>query len=133
MEKLELNRIYCGNCIDLLRYNPNIRPILIFADPPFNIGYEYETYQDNLEYDHYVSWTNDWMTACYNVLAEDGAFYIAIGDEYAAEIKVIARKLGLETRNWIIWNYGFGQNTVKKFGRSHTHIFYFVKNPKNFV
>lgn len=117
----------------MLNENQNIRPRLIFADPPFNIGYEYETYQDILGYENYINWTNDWMTACYNVLADDGSFYIAIGDEYAAEVKMTARKLQLETRNWIIWNYGFGQNTIKKFGRSHTHILYFVKNIKNFV
>lgn len=133
MSRLELNKIYCGNCVELLRNSNGVRPELIFADPPFNIGYEYETYQDNIEYDRYVSWTYEWMEACYKVLADNGSFYIAIGDEYAAEVKTIARKLGLETRNWIIWNYGFGQNTFKKFGRSHTHIFYFVKDPKKFV
>jgi len=124
-----LNTIQIGDCIELLKRSTNISPKLIFADPPFNIGYEYETYQDTLEYENYIKWTSEWMDACYNVLAEDGSFYIAIGDEYAAEVKMIARKLKLETRNWIIWNYGFGQNTFKKFGRSHTHIFYFIKNP----
>ena len=114
MLKLEINKIYCGDCIKLLQKCNPIRPKLIFADPPFNIGYDYETYQDNLEYDNFVSWTYDWMEACYNVLSDDGSFYIAIGDEYAAEVKIAARKLGLETRNWIIWTYGFGQNTTRK-------------------
>lgn len=133
MAKLEINNIYCGDCIELLRSNPNLHPRLIFADPPFNIGYEYESYKDSLDYNRYVAWTKHWMSACYTVLADDGSFYIAIGDEYAAEVKIIARELGLETRNWIVWNYGFGQNTVKKFGRSHAHIFYFVKNTKDFI
>ena len=132
MAKLEVNKIYHGDCIKLLSEGVDIKPMLIFADPPFNIGYEYETYQDNLNYDNYVNWTKEWMSVCYDVLSDEGSFYIAIGDEYAAEVKMIARTLGLDTRNWIIWNYGFGQNTVKKFGRSHTHIFYFVKDTKNF-
>lgn len=132
MRNLELNRIHCGDCVELLK-GSGITPRLIFADPPFNIGYEYESYDDRLEYDSYVKWTEKWMTACHEALSDDGAFYIAIGDEYAAEVKMIARKLGLDLRNWIIWNYGFGQNTVKKFGRSHTHIFYFVKDSGNFV
>jgi site-specific DNA-methyltransferase (adenine-specific) len=131
--KLELNTIYCGDCVEILKRNRDFCPNLIFADPPFNIGYEYSTYQDKIEYKDYVNWTHSWIGACYEVLADDGSFYIAIGDEYAAEVKMFARQIGLETRNWIIWNYGFGQNTVKKFGRSHTHIFYFVKNPKKFT
>ncbi len=36
-------------------------------------------------------------------------------------------------RNWIIWHYTFGQQTKNKFARSHTHIFYFVNDPKNFT
>ena len=132
MSRIEINKIHCGDCVELLK-DADIKPILIFADPPFNIGYEYESYQDNLDYSNYIKWTEKWMTACFNVLADNGSFYVAIGDEYAAEVKTISRMLGLETRNWIIWNYGFGQNTIKKFGRSHTHILYFVKNIKNFV
>ena len=30
-------------------------------------------------------------------------------------------------RNWIIWHYTFGQQTNKKFAKSHTHILYFTK------
>jgi len=133
MTELELNKIYCGDCVQLLAEANNLKVQLIFADPPFNIGYEYETYKDRVDYDKYVAWSEKWMSACYRVLSEDASFYIAIGDEYAAEVKMIALKLGLTLRNWIIWNYGFGQNTSKKFGRSHTHIFYFVKDHKNFV
>jgi site-specific DNA-methyltransferase (adenine-specific) len=36
-------------------------------------------------------------------------------------------------RNWIIWHYSFGQQMKNKFARSHTHIFYFVKDEKNFI
>ena len=68
------------------------------------------------------------------MLKPHGSFYIAIGDEYAAHIKLILEdELRLTLRNWIIWHYTFGQQTKNKFARSHTHIFYFVKDAKNFV
>jgi site-specific DNA-methyltransferase (adenine-specific) len=73
------------------------------------------------------------MTACKKVLKPAGSFYVAIGDDYAANIKIIADEIGLVMRNWIIWHYTFGQQTKDKFARSHTHIFYFVNNPKNFT
>jgi site-specific DNA-methyltransferase (adenine-specific) len=106
---------------------------LIFADPPFNIGYEYDAYNDNVKRVDYVGWTEDWMTACKKVLKPDGSFYIAIGDEYAADVKRIADDLKLYMRNWIIWHYTFGQQMKNKFARSHTHIFYLVKNAKKFT
>ena len=73
------------------------------------------------------------MEACVNVLKPHGSFYIAIGDEYAAHVRIIGEDLGLTLRNWIIWHYTFGQQTKTKFARSHAHIFYFVKNPKHYV
>ncbi len=130
---LKPNEIYCGDSVELLRNSPGLQARLIFADPPFNIGYKYDTYDDRQEHDHYVAWTRSWMQVCRDVLTPDGSFYIAIGDDYAAEIRIIARELGLHLRNWIIWHYTFGQQTKLKFARSHTHIFYFVKDPKNFV
>jgi len=128
-----LNRIICGDCIEVLGKVNEPFADLIFADPPFNIGYKYDKYHDKQKHDNYVAWTKDWMTACKKVLKPTGSFYIAIGDEYAANIKIIADELGLVMRNWIIWHYSFGQQTKNKFARSHTHIFYFVNNAKQFT
>ncbi|HOM60069.1 MAG TPA: site-specific DNA-methyltransferase [Anaerohalosphaeraceae bacterium] len=127
------NTILCGDCIEILRQAPAAFADLIFADPPFNIGYQYDRYRDKVEKNNYIAWTRDWMSACLDVLKPDGSFYIAIGDDYAAHVRIIGDELGLTLRNWIIWHYTFGQQTRSKFARAHTHIFYFVKNPKQFT
>jgi site-specific DNA-methyltransferase (adenine-specific) len=127
------NQIICGDCIELLGKVKEPFADLVFADPPFNIGYQYDHYKDKLKKDKYIHWTRDWMAACVNVLKPTGSFYIAIGDDYAAHVRIIAEELGLQLRNWIIWHYTFGQQTKSKFARSHTHIFYFVKDSKNFT
>jgi len=131
MQKL-LNKIVCGDCIEVLS---RAKPFadLIFADPPFNIGYKYDKYYDRVKKKNYIAWTKDWMTVCKRVLKPDGSFYIAIGDEYAANVKVIADDLKLVMRNWLIWHYTFGQQMKNKFARSHTHIFYFVNDNKSFT
>jgi len=132
MQKL-LNKIICGDCIEVLSKVRKPFADLIFADPPFNIGYEYDKYHDKVEGKNYVAWTRDWMKVCTKVLKPHGSFYIAIGDDYAANVKIIADELGLFMRNWIIWHYTFGQQTKNKFARSHTHIFYFVNDENNFT
>jgi DNA modification methylase len=132
MHKL-LNKIICGDCIDILSKTSEPFADLIFADPPFNIGYKYDKYYDKVKSKNYIAWTKEWMVACKKVLKPAGSFYIAIGDEYAANVKVIADELGLFMRNWIVWHYTFGQQTKKKFARAHTHIFYFVNDKKNFT
>jgi site-specific DNA-methyltransferase (adenine-specific) len=129
-----LNKIVCGDCIEVLSKVQEPFADLIFADPPFNIGYKYDKYHDKKDHRDYVDWTRQWMSVCKKVLKPHGSFYIAIGDDYAANVKLIATdELGLFMRNWIIWHYTFGQQTKSKFARAHTHIFYFVNDQKNFI
>jgi site-specific DNA-methyltransferase (adenine-specific) len=128
-----LNKIICGDCIEVLGKVREPFADLIFADPPFNIGYKYDKYNDRVKSKNYIACTKDWMTACKKVLKPTGSFYIAISDEYAANVKIIADELGLFMRNWLIWHYTFGQQMKNKFARSHTHIFYFVNDKNNFT
>jgi DNA modification methylase len=132
MDKL-LNKIICGDCIEILGKTRKPFADLIFADPPFNIGYKYDKYYDKVKSKNYIAWTKEWMAVCKKVLKPNGSFYIAIGDEYAADIKKVADELELFMRNWIIWHYTFGQQMKNKFARSHTHILYFVKDKDNFT
>ncbi|OHB75507.1 MAG: hypothetical protein A2Z25_07285 [Planctomycetes bacterium RBG_16_55_9] len=128
-----LNRIICGDCIEVLGKVGVPFADLIFADPPFNIGYKYDKYYDKVKKKNYIAWTKEWMAVCKSVLKPHGSFYIAIGDDYAANVKILGDELGLVMRNWIIWHYTFGQQTKNKFARAHTHIFYFVNDEKHFT
>jgi site-specific DNA-methyltransferase (adenine-specific) len=129
------NQLHLANCIDALeRLDPDAARVqLAFADPPYNIGYSYDAYEDNLDDQTYLAWTARWLAAVHRVLDPTGAVWVAIGDEYVAELKGIAEKVGLHLRNWVIWYYTFGVHCTKKFSRSHTHLLYFVKDPKRFV
>jgi DNA modification methylase len=127
------NKILHGDCIELLGRVTEPFADLVFADPPFNVGFRYDKYHDKLEKNNYLAWTRDWMAECVRLLLPHGSLYVAIADDYAAHIRLIGEDLGLSVRNWIIWNYTFGQQTTAKFAKSHTHILYFVKDVKNFI
>lgn len=131
---LAFNTIHQGDCIEQLQTLPAGCIDLAFADPPFNIGYDYDVYDDKKNYEHYLDWTRRWMSEVSRALKPTGAFWIAIGDEYAAEIKLIGQNdLKLTCRSWIIWYYTFGVNCTKKFSRSHAHLFHFVKDAKSYT
>jgi DNA modification methylase len=125
-----INNVYQGDCIELLdRLEPGSVD-LAFADPPFNIGYQYDVYHDRRDEEEYLAWSRRWMAGVSRALKSDGAFWLAIGDEYAAELKLAAQKdLHLACRSWVIWYYTFGVNCTRAFSRSHTHLLYFVKDP----
>lgn len=130
---MEVNKVYLGDCIEIMKTLPDKSVDLIFADPPFNIGIKYDVHNDNMPYQEYHEWSERWIRESYRLLKTDGSIYIAIGDEFAAEINLILKKTGFCFRNWIIWYYTFGQNQRKKFNRSHTHILYFTKDKKRFT
>jgi DNA modification methylase len=130
----ETNQIIAGDCIKTLNDGPEGWVDLVFADPPFNIGYLYHGYDDERKTEDYLKFSEDWMRAVYRALKPSGSFYLAIGDEYAADLAVIARRsIGFNMRNWIIWHYTFGQQTKQMFAKSHTHILYFTKNKTGFT
>ena len=128
-----LGRINQGDCLDILSRLPAGFADLVFADPPFNIGYDYDVYQDRRGPKEYLEWSKNWIQGVYRILKPDGTFWLAIGDEFAAELKVLAQEIGFTCRSWVVWYYTFGVNCTHKFSRSHAHMFYFVKNPKNFT
>jgi len=131
---VEPNRLYQGDCLKEFARLEDGSVNLIFADPPFNIGYDYDVYDDRSDADQYLDWTRKWGGEVKRVLAPTGTFWLAIGDEYAAELKLIFQKeLGFTCRSWVIWYYTFGVNCTKKFSRSHAHLFHFVKDAKKFT
>ncbi len=131
--KSKLGMIHNGDCIAGMNALPKGRVDLAFADPPFNIGYKYDVYEDRMAAADYLKWSRDWMTAVYRVLKPDGTFWLAIGDDFAAELKIEAQRIGFHCRSWVIWYYTFGVNCKNKFTRSHTHLFHFVKDVENFT
>ncbi|MCC5828704.1 MAG: site-specific DNA-methyltransferase [Phycisphaeraceae bacterium] len=125
------NEVALGDCIESMKQWSDGQIDLIFADPPYNIGFEYDDhYIDRRSDEEYVQWCGQWVEQCARLLKPSGSLFILIGDEYAAEMRLILKSLEkqgrLVFRNWIVWHYTFGQNCKYKFNRSHAHLFYCV-------
>lgn len=128
------NVVIQGDCVEETKKFPSDSIELVCSDPPFNIDFSYDVYEDKKSADEYLRWTYDWGCEMKRVLKPSGTFWLAIGDAFASELDVLFRKkLGFHRRNWVIWSYSFGVNCKRKFTPSHTHLFYYVKDPKNFT
>ena len=131
---LKHDQIIRKDCVKWLKTLDASSADLVFADPPFNIGYKYDVYDDRREVDDYLEWSREWITGVARVLKPNGTFWLAIGDEHAAELKVLCtRDIGFHCRSWVVWFYTFGVHCTQKFTRSHAHLFYFVKDSKKFT
>lgn len=126
--------IYQGDCVEWLATQKG-QARLVFADPPYNIGYDYGDGEaaDSLADGDYLTWCEQWLAGCRDALTPDGSLWVLISDEYAAEYGVLLKRLGLVLRNWIIWYETFGVNCSGKFNRTKRHLFYCVRDPKRFV
>src|SRR2546421_3511832 len=69
------NQIIQGDSIKVLNEGPEGWVDLVFADPPFNIGYLYHGYNDELKTEDYLKFSKDWMAAVYRALKPSGSFY----------------------------------------------------------
>ena len=54
------DKIICGDCIEILGKVKKPFADLVFADPPFNIGYEYDQYDDRQDDEKYLDWCGEW-------------------------------------------------------------------------
>src|SRR5690348_10826538 len=78
---MRTDQILTGDCLRVLADLPEASVDLAFADPPFNIGYDYDVYDDRKAKADYLAWTEKWLRAVRRVLKPAGSFYVAIGDE----------------------------------------------------
>lgn len=124
--------LYQGDCVEVLSRLPPLSVDLVFADPPFNIGYEYDEYDDRKTPEEYAAWCERWLVRCGRVLTQRGSLVIAIGEEYAAEMKLLAEAVAaVKRRQTIQWVYNFGVHCEGRFGRNHTTIYQFTKSKQH--
>jgi len=103
----------------------------IYIDPPYNTGYAFEQYDDNLEHSIWLSLMYPRLELLRNLLNEQGIIYIQIDDREQAYLKVICDQI-FGRNNFIctfIWEARSGQgNTVGQIAEGHEYILCYAKN-----
>lgn len=129
-----MNKIIQGDCIEELGKMATGTFDLAVNDPPYNISYSYDLYEDDKSDEEYLRWCRGWLFQIHRTLKANGTFWLAIGDAFASDLDVFCRRvLGFHRRSWVLWHFTFGVNCTKKFTPSHTHLFHYVKDPNNFT
>lgn len=73
-----LNKVVCGNCLDLFPEIPDNSIDVIITSPPYNCGIDYKEYNDHMKWEDYLSWCKEWLTECLRVLKSDGRICINV-------------------------------------------------------
>jgi len=107
---------------------------LVFADPPFNIGFGGKQsnayshgiswkkeiyYSDIISKDDYINRCGIWIKEAFRILRENGIFIIMSSWNHVSAIEMKANEIGFTTLNHLIWRYEFGVFTIHRFTTSH--------------
>ena len=127
--------IRLGDCIEGMAQAEPGSVRLAFADSPYNVSWDYGDGKaaDSLDSRDFVRWCSEWQSAIRRLLTNDGSFWMLIGDEFAAELKIAAESAGFHLRQWLIWYESFGVNCQSKFNRTHRHLLHFVMDESDYV
>lgn len=85
---------------------------LIVTSPPYNVDIQYNSHNDTMTYDDYLSFTKEWLTKAFSVLKDDGRLCLNVPldknkggqQSMCADITTIAKSIGFKYHSTIIWN-----------------------------
>jgi site-specific DNA-methyltransferase (adenine-specific) len=118
-----LNVVVADNTVDL-----------IFADPPYNIGKDFNGRKDKWESeDAYLGWCYRWLDLCIQKLKPNGSLYLMSATQSMPFFDIYLRKK-LHILSRIIWHYdSSGVQAKKYFGSLYEPILFCVKDKENYT
>lgn len=129
----EAKTIIHGDALAELKKIPAESVDLIFADPPYNIGKNFDGLIEAWKEDLFIDWLFEVIAECHRVLKKQGSMYIMNSTENMPWIDLECRKL-FTIKSRIIWAYdSSGVQAKKYFGSMYEPILMMVKDAKNYT
>lgn len=98
---------------DVLNFNQieNNSVDLIVTSPPYNLGIEYNSYEDNISYEQYLTFARSWLERAYTWLKDDGRLCLNIPlainkngrKSTGADYTCLAKSIGFQYHTTIVW------------------------------
>lgn len=109
---MELDVIYNEDCVEGLKRVPDGSVDLVLTSPPYNIGVDYDVWDDRIPWDEYWEWCGKWLAECFRVLKPDGRIavnhYLSFGTPECrvspvSELYRIMRGIGYRHHTVALW------------------------------
>lgn len=100
-----IGNIHCSDTVKFMNEMPEKSVDLIVTSPPYGVGIDYDSWDDDKYFDEYMRFTREWLGAAYRVLKDDGRIAINIPYEinrqdkggriyFSAEVWTVMKQLG---------------------------------------
>ncbi len=102
---------------------------IVFGDPPFNIGQQYDGFEDRFTDDEYVEFTLQWILSGWGMVNEGGILAVHGDRKLAKYFWKAAIACGIDDyfENEIVWHFRFGQCGRTDFIGTHCNCLIFRK------
>ena len=117
---MEKNKIYLGNCIELMKKLDTDSVDLIIADPPYNLRKDFGNESDKWEkVEDWINWSKEWIKECHRVLKPTGAIFIYGIHKYLCFIQCYLYEIGMNYGRQFIWHYENNWSQYSKYPASN--------------
>lgn len=128
------HKIIHGDALDVLTQIMDNSVDLIFADPPYNIGKNFNGHKDKWATDEeYLLWCYKWLDLCIEKLKPNGSFYVMTATQFMPYFDIyLSKKLDILSR--LVWYYdSSGVQAKKYYGSMYEPILFCVKDKNNYI
>ncbi|MBJ9595752.1 adenine-specific DNA-methyltransferase [Citrobacter werkmanii] len=106
---------------------------LIFADPPYNIGKDFDGMVESWDEETFLVWLFECIEECHRILKPQGTMYIMNSTENMPYIDLKCRQL-FAIKSRIVWSYDSSAVQAKNFfGSMYEPILMMVKDQKSYT
>ncbi len=125
--------LFHGDVNDFVTTIPDASVQLIITSPPYNLG---KAYEDKVSIEAYLETQANTIAKFHRILKPEGSIcwqvgnFVDKGEVFPLDIYYypIFKELGFSLRNRIIWHFGHGLHTKKRFSGRYETILWFTKS-----
>ncbi len=131
----EDHKIILGDAlVSLKSLIPDSSIDLIFADPPYNIGKDFNGRKDKWDSDEaYLEWCYQWLDLCVQKLKPHGSFYVMTSTQAMPFFDIYLRKT-ITVLSRIVWHYdSSGVQAKRYYGSMYEPILFCTKDKDNYT
>lgn len=128
------HKIIYADAIEALKTLADNSVDLIFADPPYNIGKNFNGKIEKWDTEEsYLEWCYEWLDLCVQKLKPNGSFYVMTATQFMPYFDIhLRKKLTILSR--LVWSYdSSGVQAKKYYGSMYEPILFCVKDKNNYT
>jgi site-specific DNA-methyltransferase (adenine-specific) len=128
------HKIIYADALEALKTLSDNSVDLIFADPPYNIGKNFNGKIEKWDTEEsYLEWCYQWLDLCIQKLKPNGSFYVMTATQFMPYFDIhLRKKLTILSR--LVWSYdSSGVQAKKYYGSMYEPILFCVKDKNNYT